>query len=246
MKNIKYFILGAQKCGTSSAYQYISCHPQASCSSKKENNVFSTKDIDHQKIIEWENSFSKNGIRVDVSSLYIYQISAIKNILKYNKDSRFIILIRKPIERLKSHYKYYLKHSSDISVSQFLKAEPESLHYSMYSKWIKSLELLVKPENIRVIRIEDNWINQMNSFIGLDEINYDQQKRTNDSTQPRFKIINKFLRSSWRMLGLHKRFDIPRNLKNLFFIKSKPIEVDSFDLSSDYEKLLLDEESKWY
>ncbi len=122
-----FFIIGAPKCGTTSLHTYLNSHSQITMSHPKEPHYFST-DIENGGIRnkeKYEDCFSHsdgNAVAVGESStLYLYSKVAVQNICKYNKDAKFITMIRNPIEIARSFHQVALKVFGEIE-TDFQKA----------------------------------------------------------------------------------------------------------------------------
>ena len=115
------FIIGAPRSGTTSIYNQLSFHPDIFCPKIKEPKYFAS-DIyyddprdypfklltDYLKIYDnKESSFSK--FRVDGTVFAMYSITSIKNILTLNKNAKFILILRDPLEASKSMHNQRLK-----------------------------------------------------------------------------------------------------------------------------------------
>ena len=116
MKNLKpnFFIVGAPKCGTTSLSVYLSQHPEILISDPKEPHHFST-DIENGGIRDLSKYLTcftnKNNPKAigDASTLYLYSKVAISNILEFNKDAKFIVMLRNPLEVAFSFHQLALK-----------------------------------------------------------------------------------------------------------------------------------------
>ena len=114
---INLFILGMQRSGTTSLFHYLKKNPEISYTKIKETNLFSDKvfsknnhNIHSSFKINLQNY--KNYLNIKIKSRYLLEASvnhfysklAPAKIHKYNSKSKFIIIYRDPILRLKSHY----------------------------------------------------------------------------------------------------------------------------------------------
>jgi len=98
-----FFIIGAPKCGTSSLAAWLAEHPEIYFSPSKEPHFFNT---DHRRFINtlqgYESLFADARERHravgEASVWYMYSTTAVPNILAYNNDARFIVMLRNPIE----------------------------------------------------------------------------------------------------------------------------------------------------
>lgn len=102
MNRANFFILGAPKCGTTSMDVWLSEHPQIFMATK-EPHYFNT---DHQnRTITTLNDYQqlfKNATKTqlaigETSVRYLYSDTAVQNILAYNPDAKFIVMLRNPL-----------------------------------------------------------------------------------------------------------------------------------------------------
>jgi len=103
MRKPNFFILGAPKCGTTSLWSWLRAHQDIFMSSVKEPNFFNSEDnLGISSLTDYEELF--RGARVshaavgDASVWYLSSALAVQNILQYQPEARFIVLLRNPIE----------------------------------------------------------------------------------------------------------------------------------------------------
>jgi Sulfotransferase domain len=97
-----FFILGAPKCGTTSLAVWLSEHPQIYMP-QKEPHFFNT---DHRRFLNslegYERLFAGANARHravgEASVWYLSSASAVKNILDYAPDAKFIVMLRNPVD----------------------------------------------------------------------------------------------------------------------------------------------------
>ena len=115
------FIIGAPKCGTSSMIHYLSKHPQIFVSKVKEPHYFN-KDSGHRYYFEekdYLNLFSEanesHSYLCEGSVWYMYSEVAIEEILRFNPNAKFIIMLRNPVSMFFSlHQELLFGGSEDI------------------------------------------------------------------------------------------------------------------------------------
>lgn len=178
------FILGAPKCGTTSLYNYLIQHQQVFFPKRKEIHYFNFDFANARgaKTIEEYHKHYKNiqknkKIIGDASVMYLYSEVAVKEIYSYNKNSKFIVLIRNPIELAESFYyqlkfgqredaksfetawKLQEKRKNGLEIPYFMQLnEPKFLLYGEVAKLGKQIEraLRIIPKNqIKIILLED-------------------------------------------------------------------------------------------
>jgi hypothetical protein len=98
-----FFIVGAPKCGTTSLAAWIADHPDIYFSPTKEPHFFNT---DHKRFINsiqgyeslFEGATKSHRAVGEASVWYLYSSAAVANILAYNPDAKFIVMLRNPVE----------------------------------------------------------------------------------------------------------------------------------------------------
>lgn len=110
MKNIDFFLIGAQKCATSWMYLCLKEHPEISVPKEKEDG-FIGGELFNKNGEEW--FFSRftedenHKISGDISVEYMYNEHTASMIKKYAENPKFLVSLRHPVDRLVSSY-YWL------------------------------------------------------------------------------------------------------------------------------------------
>jgi len=106
MKKPNFFIIGAPKCGTTSMYHWLKHHPEVYMSPKKEPHFFYNPYEKPMSLEDYEALFSEatdKHIAIGEASIwYLFSKNAVKKILEYQPKSKFIVLLRNPIEMAQS------------------------------------------------------------------------------------------------------------------------------------------------
>lgn len=100
----KFIIIGAQRCGTTSMYNYLIQHPKIIPAKRKEIHFF---DNNFNNGLSWYYTQfdSKNeSLTGEATPYYIYHPHAIKRISKIFPEIKIIVLLRSPVNRAYSHY----------------------------------------------------------------------------------------------------------------------------------------------
>ncbi len=103
-KKIDFFVLGVQKSGTTTLHNWLIQNPQICLPNIKETHYFSSN---YSKGIKWYLSqFYDDDCKIkgEVDPSYIYCKDSAMNIKEYIDKPKFIIILRKPIDRAYSHY----------------------------------------------------------------------------------------------------------------------------------------------
>ena len=103
-----FFIVGAQKAGTTALWQYLKDHPSLNFPIHKESNYFLSQD---QQKKGWKNHlstfYSRSGNEIytaSASPYYMCYPMAAKAIHSFDPESKIIMILRDPIDRAISHY----------------------------------------------------------------------------------------------------------------------------------------------
>src|SRR4051812_46716716 len=102
-----FIIIGVQKGGTSSLFEYLKQHPNIKTSVVKEVHYY---DSDYKKGMKWYRSFfplnekNKKIIYGEASPYYFFHPLVPERIYKDNPNIKLILLLRDPVDRAYSHY----------------------------------------------------------------------------------------------------------------------------------------------
>lgn len=97
-----FIIIGTQRGGTTSLYNYLVEHPDIKPAHKKETYFF---DVNFKRGLEWYQSLFPDGFTGEATPYYMFYPLAPQRIKKLLPDVKFIVLLRNPVERAYSHYK---------------------------------------------------------------------------------------------------------------------------------------------
>ena len=117
---VNSFILGAPKCGTTALSAYLDEHPNVCFSRPKETWYFVRNcyqewqqrsavndEVYHTKFFpHFEPSL--HSVIADGSPMYLQSESTIRNIVAYNPDARFVVMVRNPLTMLPSWHSQIL------------------------------------------------------------------------------------------------------------------------------------------
>lgn len=102
------FIIGAPKCGTTSLTAYLMAHPHIFISQPKEPHFFNS-DHRYRNVKDWDIYLSlfdeaphNASILGEASVWYLYSDEAIPRIYDVQRESRFVVMLRNPIDMVPS------------------------------------------------------------------------------------------------------------------------------------------------
>ena len=224
MKLPTFLIVGVQKAGTTSIYNYLQEHPQVYMSPVKETNFL---ERDWEKSLA-ENSQFKNQIATfedycqlftavqdeiaigEASPNYIfhYETSA-SRIQKYTPNAQLIVVLRNPVERA---YSDYLMHLRDAIGKTKIAPLDEQIKNSSAKSFILRKGFYYTPlkyyydffgrEKIKVFLYDDlcgnanQFMSEMYEFIGVEQ-NFvaNVSKKTQQAKIPKNQEINQLLQT---------------------------------------------------
>ena len=110
MKKPNVFIIGAPKCGTTSLREYLGSHPNVYACKPEEPHFFCTdlkgryNGLTEPEYLRkyFHGANSRHKVIIDKSTWYLYSKSAVLNILKFDADAKFIVMVRNPINMVYS------------------------------------------------------------------------------------------------------------------------------------------------
>ena len=126
MNKPNFFIIGAPKCGTTSLAYWLGEHKNIYMSPVKEPHYF---DTDNKRRIETRKEYEalfKNVKKYhsaigEASVYYLFSKEAVPNILRYNPNAKFIVMLRNPVDMAYSLHDHYVCLGRE-NVSDFIEA----------------------------------------------------------------------------------------------------------------------------
>jgi len=169
--------IGAQRCGTTWAYECLAEHPQVYVSQPKELRYF-TKN--YEKGPAWYESFFAQAegyaARGEITPGYVYRPAALERIAKDLPDVKMFVFLRNPIERAFSAYKFFSdRYYRGMSFKQAMECDPEIVGQGQYVPCIRRLRSLFDSEQVLILVYDDvttapdDVIRRIYRFIGVDD-----------------------------------------------------------------------------
>ena len=182
MRKPNFFIVGAPRCATTSVYTYLKQHPDIFLSLLKEP-IFFGSDLTRQPLAisgeeAYQGLFAGAGeARVvgEGSVFYLMSQRAAGEIQAYSPGARILIMLRDPVEMMRSLHALYLRSGNEEleDFEQALEAEaarargqrlpagvyfPEGLQYRAIARFAEPVERFLRifgRERVRVLLFED-------------------------------------------------------------------------------------------
>ncbi|MFN3951247.1 MAG: sulfotransferase domain-containing protein [Thermaurantimonas sp.] len=98
-------IIGAQKCGTSTLYEWLKVQPGFSPSTQKELHFF---DFQYAKGVDYYMSqfvLREGGMLLESSPMYVFHPAVPRRLSETFPGAKLIVILRNPLDRAWSHYK---------------------------------------------------------------------------------------------------------------------------------------------
>jgi len=171
-----FFIVGADKAGTSSLYSYLYQIPEVFMSRIKEPNYFSINTIadnhplkpirDKKNYLNLFKNVKDEKIIGEASPSYLSDPDAPKLIYQVSPDAKILISLRDPVERVYSHYLMLKRIGSKISTfhnqieislneKKNKKEDKILLENGLYFQHVKRYLSIFRKEQVKIIIFED-------------------------------------------------------------------------------------------
>ncbi len=125
-----FLIIGAQKSGTTSLYEYLCQHPSILPASKKEIHYFDKNYYKGRLWYRWHFPEKKTGGQLtgEASPSYLFYPGAARRIYKALPRARLLVLLRNPVDRaISAYFHQRQKGVETLSLEEALKREESRL-----------------------------------------------------------------------------------------------------------------------
>lgn len=204
-----FLVVGAAKSGTSSLHSYLSKHPDIYMPEKRKElyfwHILTNKNrsiVDHlgaeniptslEEYLDYFSDAKTGQITGEACPSYLYfREQVLENLKKYRSnwmDTKIVIILREPVSRIVSQYRFVCKNRLDpesLSFSESLKAEPlrlaenkllPDLFYTEASTYCQQVKFYQDNfKNVRVYLFDDlkdkpaELLDDLCLFLGVDE-----------------------------------------------------------------------------
>jgi len=217
-----FFIIGAQKAGTTSLYEYLRQHPDIFMSKPKEPNFFADDDK-YSKGLDYYSKFFAEckdekmiGEASTAYSSYLHLEKTIKRIYKFNPEIKLIYVLRNPFSRAYSSYWWNVRMQAEpLSFDEALQQEENrtykdvleqldpwsykrrGLYFNIIQQYLKYFP----KKNLKVILLEDlnssliKICNDVYSFLNLKKFDVTklEENKINKAVIPTNKFVQKLM-----------------------------------------------------
>ncbi len=222
MRMPDFFVIGAQKAGTTTLHDWLAMHPSVCLPTIKETHYFRDEDKYNQGVewyLDWFEEAGENSVFGEVDPEYMYFPEVVERMRKTVSHPRFVFIFRNIMERAYSHYQMSQRRGyEDQSFPEALRAEQNRLnspdaffsriHHSYFSRGCYSGQVLrfinsFPDSEFLFIKFDDLFLNDKGygvyasvcRFIGVDVLDKEQfaTKRSNPASAPRFLFLRDLL-----------------------------------------------------
>jgi hypothetical protein len=166
--------LGAQRAGTTWAYNCLAEHPEVFMTKKKELHFFY---VNYGRGLEWyESQFEGGGAaraRGEITPDYMYHEAALSNIARDVPAARAFVILRNPVERAASAYALHSDRYRGMSFREAVERHPELLDRGMYARHLAVVRRYIPDDRLKILFYDDlksdpqAFLDQLFAFVGV-------------------------------------------------------------------------------
>ena len=237
---VNTLIIGTQKGGTTSLFNYLQQHPDVCASRIKETNFFLEKRLYEKGNDEFHSFFSRCESKKIVLTSHAHLLPGIEapeRVRRYNSSMKLIAILRNPSDRAFSAYRHAIKHGWEKRDVGFIESKKRDwstdgtfrelydlayfrngLYHQHLSNWIKKFD----KSNLLILTTEElsqdvkGTLLKVYKFLGLDSIQVDTDKKFNEGGKAKYRIVQWFItrivKNQDSLIKKVLRNLIPRNL----------------------------------
>lgn len=232
MTDIKiFFVVGAQKSGTTALYDYCCNSQDFVPPAKKESHLLNfNTNITLEEYLQAIGV--RSGLTGDFSPSYLYSPFAPANIQRLFPHSPIVIILRNPMERSISNMVHNVRLGKEptIDLVALVNSEPErllknsSFHYmskSLYYPQVKRYIDTFGRDQILILRHEDmrqntvKFLRDFSDFVGLQGADHFELTSRNTGHIGKNQLVQTILGKYSKLIGFDSRFTswIPKSVK---------------------------------
>jgi len=194
---INFFVVGAQKSGTTSLYSLLDAHPDCCLARPKELHFFDTERYFHGSVVDYgplhQSLLPKLGqICGECTPVNMFYPPAMERIYLYNASAKLICILRNPLERAFSHWNMQRQrgleqlsfinalHQESSRIADGIFSDSYRLYSycnrGLYSDQLKRMLSWFPPSQVLILRFEElkqdpsGILNRITSFLGIRQL----------------------------------------------------------------------------
>lgn len=236
---VDLLVIGAGRAGTTTICEHLKLHKNINFSKIKEVHYFSINDL-YEKGDKYYKTFfeinnNKQTLTASADTYLLVDKSAPQKICDYNPKMKFIIMLREPIARAYSGYRYAINNgylNNNISFLQSIDNEKNILnknnlieinnlcnvYQSHYYQHIKYWELFFKKENFLLLQTNElknieKTLDKISTYLSIEKFENTDLIKANESKIVKNKQFEQFLLNRNLFFRKILRNIIPKKIK---------------------------------
>jgi hypothetical protein len=227
-----FLVIGSQRSGTTWLYNVLETHKQiALAKGRKEVHYF---DRYYERGFDWYKKLypdNFSGKRGEITPAYLYHKECAYRIKQDLPNAKLICILRNPIERAYSGYKFMIQEKElEISFEKAIKEFPDILERGLYFQQLERYSNYFENNQMKVVFFDDlikNPEKLVNFICDYLEISYEYDKNIlsiqfNKSCIPKYPFIYKFAKKIVRKMYDYDKVNVlnwlkEKNIKYSFF-----------------------------
>ena len=184
--NQHFFIIGAQRCGTTFIADYLSKYDEINLIKplKPEPKFFSKtlkQTIDIQTYLSLFHKYGKHKFYGEKSTDYIENINSLHSIKKLIPDAKILVILRNPINRCISNYKLSKESGLEkLSFDEAIRTDPKTRFYEgissnpfnylsrgIYINYLRQVYEVFENRNIHIFIFEELLDSEMSNLLNV-------------------------------------------------------------------------------
>lgn len=204
-----FFLIGAQKSGTSTLHRLLQQHPEAFLCDPKEPHYFSdptqaARGMDwYRSLFAGADQAGAVGEASTTYSMYPHYAGVVDRVVDAVGAPKLIYLVREPLARMRSAYLHGLARGSETRpIGQALREDPRYLQTSCYALQLEQWLRRVPREHILLLSLDqlrdapDDLVGRTAAFLGIDP-----SWRPADPVPANVSEGKRAPRAWWRLIG---------------------------------------------
>jgi len=220
-----FIVIGAQRSGTTWLYNILKSNRSVKLASGRKEVHFFDRYF-YRRIGWYKQLFPEyfNGVKGEITPAYLYHDKCAERIKDNLPDIKLICILRNPIERAYSGYKYLVQEKNyQKSFEDSIKQFPDILKRGLYYQQLKRYYNIFRKEQIKIIIYEnviskpELSINNICDFLGISR-SYEKStinKKYNISMIPKYPLFYKIVKSIVRKMYDYDFINIINYFKNM-------------------------------
>jgi len=222
---LDFIVVGAEKCGTTWLSEMLRQHPQVFIPEQKELHYFNRKfgefpELDNHnfnKPVEWYLEFfaaaKPNQIKGEICPAYLWDDQAAARIKSFDPKLKLFMLLRNPIERTYSAYRFYVQRGTvqlDF-MNAFHRHKALLADRSSYAMQVQRYLDLFSRENIHIFLYDDlrrnakAFLRQLEQTLDIDEFYpANIEESTYVTGEVRYRSLNRILSKTRYLVHKYK------------------------------------------